>query len=116
MSVILAMLLGGAKRLLAFLRTLSFWQLACIALGFIAVLQTYRHRDARSDADRWERTYHAYRASQVAADKAQKETTARNIIVYRDRIVAGGKVAERIEGAPTPEGCKTAPEIMGADL
>ena len=109
-------LMGGAKRILALLRRLSFWQLACLALAIIAVLQTYRHRDARSDADKWEKTYHAYRASQAAAAKEQKETTARNIIVYRDRMVEGGKVAERIERAPTPEGCKTAPEILGADL
>lgn len=109
-------LMGGAKRLFALLRRLSFWQLACLALAAIAVLQTYRHRDARADAAKWEKTYHAYRASQAAAAEQQKQATARNIIVYRDRIVEGGKVAERIENAPTEQGCKTPSAIMGADL
>ena len=109
-------LMGGAKRVFALLGRLSFWQLACLALAILAVLQTYRHRDARSDAERWEKTYHAYRASQAAAAKAQKETTARNIIVYRDRIVEGGKVAERIEQSPTEPNCRTPPSILGADL
>lgn len=50
------------------------------------------------------------------ASDEQKDTTARNVIVYRDRIVNGGKVAERIEQAPLPGGCRTPREIIGADL
>ena len=107
---------AGFSRLVGFLSKLSFWQLACLALAIMAVLQTYRARDARSDAERWEKTYHAYRASQAAAAEQQKQTTARNIIVYRDRIVEGGKVAERIENAPTEPGCKTPPAVMEAPL
>ena len=102
--------------LTGFLRELSFWQLACLALAIMAVLQTYRARDARSDAERWEKTYHGYRASQAAAAEAQKQVTATNIVRTRDRIVQIEGPARIVETAPLPGQCKTPDAVMRGDL
>lgn len=44
----------------------------------------------------------------------QKQTTDRNVVETRVIIRDSGKVAERIEKAPTAPNCKTPPEIMGS--
>lgn len=116
MSMILALALGGWKHLVRFLSGLSFWQLACLALAILAVLQTYRAKDARSDAERWEKTYHGYRASQAAAAEQQKQTTATNIVKTRDRIVHIEGPARIVETAPLPGQCKTPDAVLQGDL
>jgi hypothetical protein len=46
----------------------------------------------------------------------QKRETERNIDKARDRNEQAEPKARRIETAPLPGGCRTPPEIMGADL
>lgn len=55
-------------------------------------------------------------AAVAVAEKEQRTTTTRTIIVYRDRQKTGAREAERVEQAPTEPNCRTPDAIMGADL
>ncbi len=76
MTFLLPILLGG-KRLLgiafAWLRSLSWSQLLCLALAGFALLFYLQRNDARSDAARWEKQYHGERAARLADRDAYTE-------------------------------------------
>lgn len=107
------------KLLWAWLCHRSFWQLTTMAAVAVAVFLLFQRNDARSDAVRWQKQD----AGHVAELKAISTKRNQQVIVTRDRIVIAERkakdadgVAKKIEAAPIMPGCRTAPEIMGADL
>ena len=68
-------LLGGAKSLFAWLRTLQWSQLLCLALAGLCLLFWLQRNDARSD---FAREHKARMADRQAYERAQREAADKN--------------------------------------
>lgn len=93
--------------------------LACAALTFLLIRAEGESRHWSKQSARWETLYKADHAElqRISSSRnEQKVVTRDRIKVVTQRIEVAGKRAERVEQAPVPGGCKTKPEIMGADL
>jgi hypothetical protein len=100
---------------------LKFWQLVCIGLCAILVLQRFQLADARHDRDAWHRQYDTVHAQLEALSSKQNEqkveTQERIKVVTRTIHDADGK-AKEVETQPLPEQCHgvTPSGVRGADL
>jgi hypothetical protein len=95
----------------------SFWQLVCIGLCAILVLQRFQLADARHDRDAWHRQYDTVHAQIDKADKAARDAQAtiakltreiRNRTDEENRRIAGDADAVRLRG-PGKAVCRAAP-------
>lgn len=97
----------------------SLWQLVCIALIVLIVVQRFQLADARHDRDAYAKQRDDYRARleaiSTAKNEQKAETTERIKVVTRTIHDADGK-AKVIENAPLPGNCKTPVEVSQADL
>lgn len=108
----LAGLKSGAGAVWSWLSHRSFWQLVCMGLAGLAVLQHFQLADARHDRDAAE----AQLQKMSAPRDVQKTETAKRIEIVKERVRHADGVAKTIEQAPLPGQCRTPPEVMGADL
>jgi hypothetical protein len=111
--------LGIAKRIGAWLTSLSFWQLACIGLALFAGVQTLRlgaeQRHAHKVEAQLSKAVEKLNAISSKRDQQKRETGER-IATIKKQIRHADDQAKVIEQAPLPGNCKTPPEVMGADL
>ena len=92
--------------------------LMVLALGFGAV-QTVRLHAERAHSAKLDMRVRELVAMVDALRKAGEESKARTerVIVQAEGSAKDAeRRARRVESAPTPEGCKTAPEVMGLDI
>lgn len=97
----------------------SLWQLACIALIVLIVVQRFQLADARHDRDAYAKQRDGYRARLEAISTAkneQKAETQTRIERVKVTTKAADDHAKVIESAPLPGNCKTPKEILTADL
>jgi hypothetical protein len=100
---------------------LKFWQLVCIGLCAILVLQRFQLADARHDRDAWHRQYDTVHAQLQAISSKRNEqkveTQERIKVVTRTIREADGK-AKEVETQPLPEQCHgvTPSAVRQADL
>jgi hypothetical protein len=109
--------LGG--RALKWLGSLSFWQLACLALASFALVQHFVIADARHDAVNYRRQRDEYKAQLQAISakrNEQKVVTRDRIKVVERTIKSADERAKVIEAAPPAPDCKTNSQVLGADL
>jgi hypothetical protein len=119
------LILGFLKRIgsaaLTWLSHRSFWQLVCIGLCAILVLQRFQLADARHDRDAWHRQYDTVHAQLQAISSKRNEqkveTQERIKVVTRTIHDADGK-AKEVETHPLPEQCHgvTPSAVRQADL
>ena len=119
------LILGFLKRIgsaaLTWLSHRSFWQLICIGLCAILVLQRFQLADARHDRDAWHRQYDTVHAQLQAISSKRNEqkveTQERIKVVTRTIREADGK-AKEVETQPLPEQCHgvTPSAVRQADL
>jgi hypothetical protein len=111
--------LGIAKRIGAWLTSLSFWQLACIGLALFAGVQTLRlgaeQRHAHKVEAQLSKAVEKLNAISSKRDQQKRETSERIKVVTRTIHDAEGR-AKVVEQAPLPGDCKTPPQVMQADL
>jgi hypothetical protein len=97
----------------------SLWQLICIALIVLIIVQRFQLADARHDRDAYAKQRDGYRAKLEAISTAkneQKAETAERIkVVTRTIHDADGK-AKVIEGAKLPGNCISPREVLDADI
>jgi hypothetical protein len=100
---------------------LKFWQLVCIGLCAILVLQRFQLADARHDRDAWHRQYDTVHAQLEAISSKRNEqkveTQERIKVVTRTIHDADGKARE-VETQPLPEQCHgvTPSGVLHADV
>lgn len=102
---------------MTYLTILRHWKL--VGLGLLALalaMQTVRLSRAHDALERCQAARVADRIVAERESREQRQTTERNVIIYRDRVKQGKTIAERIEAAPVEGNCRTPGAVMGADL
>lgn len=90
----------------------SFWQLVCMGLAGLAVLQHFQLADARHDRN----AAMAQLQKMSAPRDVQKTETAKRIEIVKERVRHADGVAKTIEQAPLPGQCRTPKEVLDADI
>jgi hypothetical protein len=109
--------IGGA--VWTWLSSLSFWQLASLALACLAVVQHFAIADARHDRDAYQSQRDGYKAQLDAISTKRNEQrvqTQLRIVSAQRTIHDAEDRAKVVETAPPAPGCKTNAQVMGADL
>jgi hypothetical protein len=116
-------LLTLAKRLgtsvLTWLAHRSFWQLVSLALACVIVVMHFTLADARHDRDAYRAQRDGYKAQLDAISSRRNEQrvqTEKRIVSAQRTIHDAEDRARVVETAPVPQGCKTKPEVLQADL
>jgi hypothetical protein len=111
--------LGIAKRIGAWLTSLSFWQIVSLGLAGLSLILWFQRNDARHDAAAYEKRFLAAKNELQRISTAknnQKRETETRIATVKKQIRHADDQAKIIESAPLPGNCKTPPGVMGADL
>ncbi len=104
---------------IAFLRTLKLSHIAMIALvAACLVLKLSLASEQRHSAKLETQLVKALaELKRISTKRDEQKATTRETIAEAETVRReADKVAEQIEAAPLPGSCKTAPEIMDADL
>jgi hypothetical protein len=97
----------------------SFWQLVSLALACVIVVVHFTLADARHDRDSYRAQRDGYKAQLDAISSrrdVQRQVTRDNMRVVTRVIHDAEDRARVVETAPVPQGCKTKPEVLQADL
>jgi hypothetical protein len=116
----LKLFFGGAlKSVVAWLSHRSFWQIVCMALALLLIVQTIRvhaeQRHSRKVEGQLSKTTAELQRISSKRNEQQIVTREKIKIVTQHIHDADGK-ARVIEQAPLPGNCKTPPAILQADL
>jgi hypothetical protein len=116
----LKLFFGNAlKGLWTWLSHRSFWQIVCMGLVVLILVQHFELAHARSEAARWHKQAIGLseKLQQISdAKDQQKQVTREKIKVVTQRVHDADGKAKVIEQAPLPGQCKTPPEVLQADL
>jgi hypothetical protein len=99
----------------------SFWQLVCLALACLAVVQHFTIADARHDRDsyRAQRDYYKQQLDAISSKRDEQKVVTRDNIKVVERTIhdADGK-AKEVETQPLPEQCHgvTPSGVRNADV
>jgi hypothetical protein len=118
-ALALARLKYGIAVVWTWLSHRSFWQLVCIALIVLILVQHLELVHARKTIAGCEKRYSAVNvelAKLTSAKNDQQAVTVERIKVVHQKLSAANDKALVIEQAPPAKDCRTKPEIMGADL
>lgn len=88
------------------------------AIGIICGMnsQIHRAREALRHCNQAKAELQA-ELDRISSERNQQQIVTRDRFIVKDRIVHDGAVrAEKVETAPVVPGCKTPPQVMGADL
>jgi hypothetical protein len=111
----------GLSTIVDTLGKLNIWQLGCLALAALALVQHFIIADARHDRDSYKAQRDYYRAEIDKADKAARDAQAviakltqdiRNRTDEENRRIAGDADALRVSG-PGKAACRPAPAASG---
>jgi hypothetical protein len=97
----------------------SFWQLVCMALIVLILVQHLELVHARKTIAGCEKRYSAVNAELAkltSAKNDQQAVTVERIKVVTKTIHDADQRAKAVETAPPAKDCRTKPEVMGADL
>ena len=109
---------GALKKLLAWLGSLTLWQIVSLGLAIFVGIQFLELRGERRHSAKLQAQVVNY-SRQLQAISSKKNE---QIVVTRDRIKIVEKQVRHADdvaknrATPVPHNCKTKPEILGADL
>jgi hypothetical protein len=116
----LKLLFGGAlKSVVAWLSHRSFWQLVCMALALLLIVQTIRvHAEQRHSRKVESQLSKATAELQrISSNKnTQQIVTREKIKVVLQKQVEAGERARKIEQAPLPGNCRSPKQVLDADI
>jgi hypothetical protein len=112
-------ILAIAKRIGAWLTSLSFWQIVSLGLALFAGVQTLRlgaeQRHAHKVEAQLSKAVEKLNAISSKRDEQKRETGERIKVVTRTIHDAEGR-AEKVEKAPLPGQCRSPKEVLDADI
>jgi hypothetical protein len=120
MSILALLRLAGGGSV-TWLSHRSFWQIVCLALACLAVVQHFTIADARHDRDSYKAQRDYYKGEIDKADKSARDAQAviakltqdiRNRTDEENRSIAGDADALRVSG-PGKAACRSAPAASG---
>ena len=117
--VLRAFLGGAVQKLVQWLSHRSFWQLVCMGLACVIVVQHFTLVRERKNEAAYLKQRDGYKAQLDAISTKrdqQKVVTKRNIETVTKIVHDADTRAKVVETAPPAVGCKTKPEVLQADL
>lgn len=117
MPILLILKLAGS-RIWSWLSHASFWQLVAIGLALFGLWQTIQVRAERRHSAKVEARLHVAldTLDRLAKESKAKQDQLDKVIRDRSKRDDAERRAKKVEEAPLLGGCRTSPEVMGADL
>lgn len=107
------------KAILKWLSHRSFWQIVCMGLGVLIIVQHFQIADARHDRDAYHRQRDEYKSKLDAISakrNEQKLETKTRIVTVEKQIRHADDEAKKVEQAPLPGNCESPKAVLDADI